>query len=364
MGPRAKLASVHGSMLRRPSIRALAVLGAIAATVGLLALPRGPAADPPPRAQLSLLAVGDTGKPRDLLAALDPGLAVAAAMALEDRASPVDGIVLLGDNFYPDGLREREFKDRVRANLVEPFCHFIQLTSRGRGSLAGSCDVPETERHPVPLHALLGNHDYGERESPLLQRRRIPEYVENWQMPAEDFEVRELPGGVSLILLDSMRWLRRRDGEPLTRAVRESRGPWRIVAAHHPMVDTGKSGVPRLERRLQSFLGSADVPIHLFLAGHEHNLQVIERSEEWPRLHVVAGSGSDVREPTPGDPGRRFALADHGFARIDVEDVPSRIVVTLVQVSAASLPGARGQPVARFSVDPTGAVRELPPGVH
>lgn len=314
-----------------------------------------------PRPVFSLLAVGDTGKPRDLVAALDPGLAVAAALAGADTQSPVTGLVLLGDNFYPDGLREREFKDRLRSNLIQPFCHFIRLTPRGQGSLKEVCRASEADRHPVPIHALLGNHDYNERESPLLQRRRIPEYVENWQMPLGDFEIRELAGGVSLILLDSMAWLRGEPGDALTRAVRNSRGPWRIVAAHHPMVDTGKSAVPRFEARMKRALERAGVPIQLFLAGHEHNLQVIETPGDWPRLHVIAGSGSDVREPTRGDAGRRFALADHGFARIDLANTAGPLRVTLRRVTAARTGGPSGEGVAQFSIDLDGIVRNLQP---
>ncbi|MGI9432862.1 MAG: metallophosphoesterase [Myxococcota bacterium] len=345
--------------------RRLLVLAASAATAGGLlwwaAAPEASPAGSGPPPVFSLLAVGDTGKPRDLVAALDPGLAVAAALAHADRESPATGLVLLGDNFYPDGLREREFKDRVRSNLVQPFCHFLQLTPRGQGSLEDACHVSEADRHPVPIHALLGNHDYNERESPLLQRRRIPEYVENWQMPLDDFEIRELRGGVSLILIDSMTWLRGKRGDALTRAVRKSRGPWRIVAAHHPMVDTGKSAVPRFERRMAKALDEASVPIHLFLAGHEHNLQVIEKPGEWPRLHVIAGSGSDIREPTRGDPGRRFAVAEHGFARIDLAEAAGPLRITMQRVPVAAAGGARGETVARFAVDLDGTVSDLPP---
>jgi hypothetical protein len=344
--------------MHRRRILVLAVSAAVGGLSWWAAAPGGSQDGSAPPPGFSLLAVGDTGKPRELVAALDPGLAVAAALAHADRESPVTGLVLLGDNFYPDGLREREFKDRVRSNLVGPFCHFIRLTPRGQGSLEDACPAREADRHPVPIHAVLGNHDYNERESPLLQRRRIPEYVENWRMPLGDFEIRELRGGVSLILLDSMAWLRGEQGDALTRAVRKSRGPWRIVAAHHPMVDTGKSAVPRFERRMAKALDRAGVPIHLFLAGHEHNLQVIERPGDWPRLHVIAGSGSDLREPARGDAGRRFALAEHGFARIDLtEGGPLRI--TLQRVPVVSAGAASGEDVARFSIDLDGTVSDL-----
>ena len=329
------------------------------ATFGLLA----PADRPEPlrpESELSLLAVGDTGTPRQRVRALDPGLAVAEALAAEDRAAPVDGLLLLGDNFYPDGLRERELDDRVRQNVVEQFCRFVRLTAPGRDRFADACPLPAEERHPMPIYALLGNHDYTAPESPRLQRNRIPEYVENWDMPTEPFEVRELPGGVSLILLESMRWVRGAGGKELIRAVRLARGPWRIVAAHHPMVDIGDHRVEKFERRIGRLLTDSKVRVHLFVAGHEHNLQVLERPGEWPPLHVVSGSGSTIRELTDDVPGRRFASAAHGFARVDVQADPARIVTTLYEVATPTLSSARGRPVARFSVDPEGRIEELP----
>jgi hypothetical protein len=333
---------------------------ALAAAALFISGRSGPTLTEGPPPALSLLAVGDTGTPRRVIAALDPGLAVASAMSHEDVASPVHGIVLLGDNFYPDGLSESHFEDQLRDNLARPFCHFLRFTARGRGSLEEACPRPESERHPVPIHALLGNHDYSLPESPMLQRTRIPEYIENWAMPTEFFEVRELPGGVSLVLIDSMRWVRGAGGKELTQAVRRSLGPWRIIAAHHPMVDTGAHRVERFERRVGRLLRTAGVPIHLFVSGHEHNLQAVEQRGEWPPLHIVAGSGSDVREISSGDPGRRFARSVYGFARIDLAGDPERLIVTLFEVARKALPEARRRVVTRFAVGAEGRVQKLP----
>jgi hypothetical protein len=309
-------------------------------------------------AGVSLLAVGDTGKPAQALNALDPGRAVAAAMAAEDVRDPVDGVVLLGDNFYPDGLDEDEVKDRLRENLVGPFCHFVELTRRGAGSLRDAC--PEARAlHPVPLFAVLGNHDYGEPESPELQRRLVPEYVSSWQMPPGDVELRELEGGVSLILVDSNRILRGAGDAELVRALRRSRGPWRVVAAHHPMLDAGRGYDPRFEKRMAELLEKGGVPIHLYVAGHEHNLQAIEGGAPGPLLQVVAGSGSDVREISESGATRPFTSASLGFARIDLDAEPEpRLIATLFEVPGPPRP-SRARPVARFEVSLGGPVRTV-----
>jgi hypothetical protein len=307
---------------------------------------------------LSFLAVGDTGKPVEVLDALDPGKAVARALAAEDDRDPIEALVLLGDNFYPDGLEKDELKDRLRENLVGPYCRFIELTPRGAGSLREAC--PEKDAvHPIPIFAVLGNHDYGERESPELQRRVVPDYVRSWRMPKDDVGVRELRGGVSLILLDTNR-VARTDGDDdddVVEAIRESQGPWRVIAAHHPMPRAGRGYDPRFRERMERILARAGVPIHLYLAGHEHNLQAFPASGASPALHLVAGGGSDIREVSDADPSRTFALGALGFARLDFDRKPKpRLVATLLEVPAPPLP-SRPRVVVTFEIAPDGTVQ-------
>jgi len=135
-------------------------------------------------ASLSFLAVGDTGKRHRIVARLSEGqIAVADAMALEDRHHPVDALVLLGDNFYMRGLESHELVPRLRENLVLPYCRFLDLSGPRSPEVSSSCHVPESGRHVIPIHAVLGNHDLAAEESPRLQREVVPEFVVNWSMP-------------------------------------------------------------------------------------------------------------------------------------------------------------------------------------
>jgi hypothetical protein len=313
---------------------------------------------------LSFLAVGDTGKPTEAIAVLDPGRAVGIALAAEDERDPIEALVLLGDNFYPDGLVKDELKDRLRENLVGPYCRFIELTQRGAGSLRETCPLADA-KHPIPIFAVLGNHDYGERESPELQRRVVPDYVRSWRMPTGDVGVRELRSGVSLILLDSNRVARtdgEDDDEDVVRAIRDSKGPWRVIAAHHPMIRAGRGWDSRFAERMARIIERAGVPIQLYLAGHEHNLQAFPAPGGSPALHLVAGGGSDIREIAgTADPSRTFALGALGFARLDFERKPEpRLVATLIEVPAPPLP-APPRAVARFALTLDGQVETLDP---
>jgi predicted phosphodiesterase len=279
-------------------------------------------------------AVGDSGEVTKGL------LDVAREMASyhRDRAK-LDFVLLLGDNVYSDGV------GRGLATVFEaPFADLLSAN--------------------VPFYAVLGNHDYGRDESPELQRELVPQYVASWRMPEETLEVVELEGGVSLILLDTNRLARGADEDgDVVRALARSRGPWRIVAGHHPLVNPGRGYNRRLERRVRRVLEQAGTPIHIWLAGHEHNLQAFVSDSGSPSLQVVAGSGSDVREiARPADPSRRFASASLGFARVDVvggED--PRLVASLFEVGAPPLPAAP-RLAARFEVRPAGAVEETFPG--
>ncbi len=309
----------------------------------------------------ALLATGDTGQPPDARLGANRQRLVAKAMERSHREAPVSGLVLLGDNFYPDGLREREFKDRLRFNVVRPYCIFMRFTQRGEGSMEEACPLDPDERLPVPVYAVLGNHDYKEKESPLLQRKRIPEYLDNWTMPGGLVDVVELGGGVSLILLQSMEIVHGDSGADLRRALAESRGPWRILAAHHPLVDPGRGYDRDYARLVQRIVGSSGVPVQLYLAGHEHNLQAFRGEGAVAGLHLVIGSGGDIRELSEGDDEPLYAAESLGFARIELvsdgaETARLRAVVYEVSGGVPGF-GVRKRPAAAFSVGIDGDVR-------
>lgn len=329
--------------------------------------PVHPAAD---EIRFSLLAVGDTGRLSRLGRYWSKQRSVGLALEAEDRRRPADALVLLGDNFYWNGLQRFELVERVRENLVRPYCRFVDLSGPRSTEVRDACREPELDRHPVPIYALLGNHDYVDPESPGLQRREIPEFVANWRMPAGLVELVEFPVGVSLVLIDSVALRAGSDPEPLRAALRRSRGPWRILAAHHPIGHARDKRRAALEAQeayralVQAIVREAGVPVHLAVAGDEHNLQMIEMTPAAPPLQVVAGSGSRVRELDTSNPRARFALESLGFARIDLVGAPGgeRLLVSLFATAAPPAPGS-GAPrlVARWTVDRELRARDAPP---
>ncbi len=301
-----------------------------------------------------MLAFGDTGKPASWPTTFLPQYRVGEAMAREDRRAPVQALLLLGDIFYPDGLSRRSLRDRMRMNLAGPYCHFLALTRKGRRAVRDECRRPPEQTHPVPIIAVTGNHDLGRNQGLRLQRERLPVFLENWLMPA-DARSYELGAGVSVIGFHSEYVNKGAPATGLAEALRASKGPWRIVIAHHPLADPGAGWNAGYADRVLAAIEAAGQPVHLFLAGHQHSLQALRGAGA--ALHVVSGAGgADVRPLSPAGDERLYAEALYGFVRVDAG--PDALDVTFLALEGIFDRDA--EPRARFRVTSAGAVSRLP----
>ncbi len=345
--------------------------GWLAAGVGALLLAPGDGlaggsavpADPPPR--LSLLATGDTGSTRRFAPLFEGQLAVAHALAEEDRARPVDALVLLGDNFYWHGLGRSELVKRLRTNLVGPYCHFLALGGPRSAEVEDACTIPRRLRHPVPVFAVLGNHDLELPESARLQREVVPEFVPAWTMSPGLARTIELGEGVSLVLFESEVAIDDRDAihAALVEAIRGARGPWRIVATHRPVATDDLGGVPLggYPAFVRDAIADSGRPVQLVLAAHHHSLQAFALEEPSRLLQIGVGSGSRAGPPLAQDPpGSLFGALDLGFARVDLIGRGDRERLAVSLFSTARWPllarMSRHAHRARFEVDLDGGV--------
>ncbi len=321
-------------------------------------------------ARWSLIATGDTGRTSTLAGLFEGQLSVAQAMTEEARRDPVDGLLLLGDNFYWQGLDREHLVQRIRTNLVRPYCHFLDLTGPRSSEVDDACETHVSARAPVGLFAVLGNHDLELPESVDLQRYAIPDFLPGWHMSKTLAQVYEVAPGVSLILFESELAI---DDEgaikrALLDAVSNARGPWRILATHRPIAtdDDGfppAGGYPGFVRKALAESGQS---VQLVLAGHHHSLQVFEIGAPTPSLHIGIGSGSRAIPPLARDhPDARFCALELGFARVDLVghgDAEQRLSVRLFETPRwpwiAHFQKTRLR--AHFEVDLQGQVTELP----
>lgn len=308
---------------------------------------------------VSIFAVGDTGaEPSD---DGEGQRAVAGALAWLDGRRPVDGLVLLGDNFYPGGLERIDLVDRLIRNLVDPYCGFVAAGGPRWAELYSDC--PGTRTPARPIWAVLGNHDHYGPESADLQRKRVPEFVSNWHMPRESVASIALAGGLQLILVDTVELIKDQTFDLLTQVIANAPGPWRILVSHEPFLAGASDSHSRIGMdRARRAIAAAGVPVQLALAGHEHNLQIIAPPPPGPALQVIAGGGSSPRSVRTAHEGRLFARKAHGFARIELFAQPEeRLVVTLFEVPGWWRLGAPpASSVASYAVTLEGEVLAVP----
>jgi len=324
--------------------------------------------------RLRFFAVGDTGRLRPFPRLFEGQWAVARAMAREAAREPVDALVLLGDNFYTDGLTREGLVERIRANVVAPYCFLLRLDGPRSAEVESACGVPPATRHAARIFAVLGNHDLETEGSAALQRDVVPDFVPDWRMARGLAETVRLADGVDLILFESEPAID--DREAVTNAVRDAilaaEGPWRILATHRPIA-TDDLGRPRLggyPRFVLDGIEAAGRPVQLVLAAHHHNLQVFEVGAPTPSLQLGLGSGARAEPPlaSADHPAARFGLQALGFAQIDLvgRGERARLVATLYSTPRWPILDrfVSARVVARYAVDVHGAVEARPPALE
>jgi len=351
---------------------------AILIAVSMLGLACGNAASDPvdkiDETGWSLLATGDTGRTsmlRGLFEGLFEGqLSVAQAMTQEAQRNPVDGLALLGDNFYWHGLDRDHLVPRIRTNLVGPYCYFLDLSGARSSEVEDACGIDASARAPVDLYAVLGNHDLERPESVELQREAIPDFLPRWRMSKSLAQVFEVAPGISLILFESELAIDDKAAiqSALREAVSEARGPWRILVTHRPVAtdDEGFPPVGGYPGFVREALAESEKSVQLVMAGHHHSLQIFEIGPPTPSLHIGIGSGSRATPPLARNhPDARFGTIELGFARVDLvrhDDAEERLSVRLFQAPRwpwlAYLKSY--ELIAHFEVDRFGQVSELP----
>jgi len=217
---------------------------------------------------LRFYALGDTGTG-------DAGqAAVARAMSRFQSGFTAGFVLLLGDNFYPRGVRstdDRQWRDRFE-------------------------ELYDSTELNLPFYAVLGNHDY--RRNEKAQVEYTFEHPESrWKMPARYYSfIRELPDGtrIELFGIDTntietddpqLNWL--------SDALSLSAADWKIVFGHHVLYSNGHYGSDQklIARLLEVFVRGG---VALYLAGHEHDLQILNPVSGVS--YMVSGAGSRTRK--------------------------------------------------------------------
>jgi len=209
-----------------------------------------------------------------------------------NSGTDIDFVINLGDSFYPSGV------DSVTDPLWTD--HFESIYD------------PSVLN--MPFYSVLGNHDY--RGNILAQIEYRSPGNDRWQMPGRYYSQRRtLPDGSTMdfFFLDTERvyYGDQAQLEWLEKELDSSTAVWKIVCGHRPLFSYGYHGTSgSMITRLQPILNhKAD----LYLAGHEHDLQVLD--EVHGVYYLISGSAGGVRSSGVGDL-TLFAAGRPGFMNL------------------------------------------------
>jgi len=201
-----------------------------------------------------------------------------------------DFVTLLGDNFYPTGVTSvQDIQWRTKWSDIYQSLGLI-------------------------FYAALGNHDYGGNIQAQIEfSKRNP----SWYMPGRYYQFKKSFG--EFFVIDTEKF-DAPQAEWLKEQLDQSTAKAKIVYGHHPIYSYGSHGdSDELIRDLLPILrGRAS----MYLAGHDHDKQVLESPGDLPM--VVVGTAADLR-PVRKGPRTKFAASTLGFGSLQVSPVDLRL---------------------------------------
>ncbi len=255
---------------------------------------------------IRFVAIGDQGT------ASDGQKAVGNAMANKCAADGCDFALLLGDNFYDDGVGSTT-DSQWQTKFVEPYAAMS-----------------------MPFYAVLGNHDnggngagwdFGRGDNQVAYTKVNPK----WQMPARHY--RFTKGPVEFFALDTNQifyGLGNDQRSNVSGWIAESTAPWRVALGHHPYLSNGKhgnagiyEGIPFVPitsgQAVKDFFDSTICgKVDIYLSGHDHSIQWLESTCQGTHL-IVSGAGAKTTS-LGGKNKARYETLDIGFFYVVMDD--------------------------------------------
>jgi 3',5'-cyclic AMP phosphodiesterase CpdA len=196
-------------------------------------------------------------------------------------AGNLHAVLMLGDSFYPTGIRKN-------LGINDP--QFLLFT-----------DILAGKHVNIPFYTILGNHDYMGSISAQLDYHK---FDPRWNMPSRYYWKEFIYRNVNACIwfLDTIRfdatqlqWLEH------SLAIRKCQ--WKLVLGHHPVFTAGEYAeslrISMIRQKLIPILRQGNVDI--YIAGHEHQSQLLrddsEHKTEKPTF-IITGATSDRRDPT------------------------------------------------------------------
>jgi len=265
----------------------------------LLSVPRTGPLSPdwllPERESYRFFALGDTGTgDKDQYA-------VAEAMEVRCQEGSLDGILLLGDNFYDDGVGSTT-DPQWESKVFKPY---------------GSACLSQ-----VPIYALLGNHDY---KGDVEVQMQMSEINPRWVLPNRNYTL-NFGNILKIIAVDTQ--FPDVCGNPdkctvdyLKKSLGEGSPSWTIVMGHHPF-QTSSNYYPYWRGFKEKIRGKLFYPTlcgkaDAYLSGHSHHLEH-RGLKNCETEQFISGGGGAALYPLKStlSPLVRFAQLTYGYLEI------------------------------------------------
>jgi len=211
-----------------------------------------------------------------------------------------DFVLLLGDNFYPDGVHSVS-DPQWQSKFEEPYADL-----------------------KFPFYPTLGNHDYfGNIEAQI----NYSSESSKWRFPSRFYQFQWCD--VDFFVIDAERFDETQK-KWLEEGLVSSRAEWKVVAGHRPIYSHGGHGDSKhLKKELLPLLkGKVD----FYFAGHDHHLEYI--SKGYLPEFIVSGAAAENRGIKSGK-STLFGSDSLGFAHVVMK--PGEATIQFVNEKGKSL---------------------------
>jgi len=260
-----------------------------------------------PAQSLRFLVVGDTGS--GTKHQKDVAGAMARYAAQHSSSDPVQCVVMLGDNFYENGVKSTD--DPQWDKKFEKIYDKTQL--------------------PMPFFAVLGNHDW--RYDPVAQIQYAKDKPgTRWIMDGFWYKRQYFTAAngdkplAEIFFIDTDLWIHKLDKladkqmDWLADELKSSKARWKFVAGHHPLYSNGEHGADSDTQNVRDLLSPLlrKWRVDVYFSGHDHDLQRIEVPGH-PTLFIISGAGGQLR-PRKFKNWKPFYASSAGFAAFEVSE--------------------------------------------
>jgi len=213
----------------------------------------------------------------------------------------------LGDWVYPSGPFDESASEveRVKETVLNQYEPLSKLSN---------------------LYGVLGNHEYGNKDhmgDPAIFMKiaddsgiKLPGRYYQMTLRAPEFDVEIFALDTSTLSVDEPQlvWFKDQLCKVVEAETQSPKKVWKMVVAHHPIQTSGHHMDENLF--LSDLIKDQISDIDFYLAGHEHGIECLSRTTEYPYT-IISGSGAESH-PIETKKEADFGANNPGFVALDI----------------------------------------------